>query len=411
MINSKYNSNSIIINKIYNNISNIISNNVNIDELLSEYKSPPLIGLNNIGASNYLNSILQCLSQTKPLTTYFLEKSNEDRIINNNIALKNKNFLQLCPLYLELIKKLWDNNGNKSFSPYNFVNTLEKMNPLFKQGQTGDSKDFIIFILEQLHKELKKPIKFLNKTINHPNVNTSLNQYDKDNAFKQFFEEFKEECSIMSDEFFGINEATTICVNCKNDYNSLGLNNPICYNYEIFNFLIFPLEEVKKMKNNTMKYNNYINKNQNNIVSIYECFYYNQKTDLFTGDNKHFCINCKQLYDFSYTSTIFSSPKVLILILDRGNNNIYDIKIDFTETIDITSFVSFKDKPQMIYNLYGVITRIGQSGPNTHFVASCKSPINNKWYRYNDSIVSPIYNLRKDVIDFGTPYILFYQKN
>ena len=30
--------------------------------------------------------------------------------------------------------------------------TVEKMNPLFKQGQAGDSKDYIIFILEQLQR-------------------------------------------------------------------------------------------------------------------------------------------------------------------------------------------------------------------------------------------------------------------
>ncbi len=159
-----------------------------------------------------------------------------------------------------------------------------------------------------------------------------------------------------------------------------------------------------------MQFNNYININQNNRVSIYECFYYNQKTDLFTGDNKNFCNICKQLYDSLYTSKIFSSPNILILILNRGKNNIYNVKIDFNETIDITSFVSLKDKSKMIYNLYGVITHIGQSGPNAHFVASCKSPIDNKWYRYNDALVSSINNLQKDVIDFGTPYILFYQK-
>ena len=65
---------------------------------------------------------------------------------------------------------------------------------------------------------------------------------------------------------------------------------------------------------------------------------------------------------------------------------------------------------QITYDLYGVITHIGQSGPNAHFIASCKSPVNNKWYRYNDSIVSQIDNIQNDVIDFGTPYILFYQK-
>ena len=165
------------------------------------------------------------------------------------------------------------------------------------------------------------------------------------------------------------------------------------------------------MKNNSIQYNNYININQDNRVSIYECFYYNQKTDFFTGDNKNFCNNCKQLFESFYTSNIFISPNILVLILNRGKNNIYDVKIDFSETIDITQFVLRKDKPQMIYNLYGIITHIGQSGPNAHFVASCKSPIDNKWYRYNDAMVSPINNLQKDVIDFGTPYILFYQKN
>ena len=69
---------------------------------------------------------------------------------------------------------------------------------------------------------------------------------------------------------------------------------PICYNYGIFNCLIFPLEEVKNLKNNNMRNNNYMN--NNNIVSIYDCFYYNQKNDFFTGDNRNYCNICKQLY-------------------------------------------------------------------------------------------------------------------
>ena len=117
------------------------------------------------------------------------------------------------------------------------------------------------------------------------------------------------------------------------------------------------------------------------------------------------------MYDSNYTSKIFSSPNVLILILNRGKGNIYDVKLDFTETIDITQFVLFKDKPQITYNLYGVITHIGQSGPDAHFVASCKSQINNKWYRFNDAFVNPINDFQKEVINFGTPYILFYQRN
>ena len=100
----------------------------------------------------------------------------------------------------------------------------------------------------------------------------------------------------------------------------------------------------------------------------------------------------------------------MILILNRGKGNIYNVKLDFSERIDLTNFVLRKDKPQLIYNLYGVITLIGQSGPNAHFVASCKSPIDKKWYRYNDSIVNLINDIKKEIIDFGVPYILFYQK-
>jgi len=351
-----------------------------------------------------MNSTLQCLSQTKNLTYYFLNKDNKDRIINNNVAFKNKGDLQLSPVYLELIQKLWDEKGPKSFSPNKFMNTIEKMNPLFKTGQAGDAKDFIIFILEQIHKELKMPI---NNNINSNNI--ELNQYDKNNALNYFFNEFRKECSIISDIFFGFTETTNECINCKNIYNSKGLNSPICYNYAIFNCLIFPLEEVKKMINNSVQKNKEI-QNNNNIVSLYDCFCYNQKSELFTGENKNYCNICKKLFDSIYTSKIFISSNVLVLILNRGKGNIYNVKLDFCETINITPFVLQKDCPQLIYNLYGVITHIGESGPNAHFVASCKSPIDNKWYRYNDAFVNPITDLKKEVIDFATPYILFYQK-
>ena len=404
-----------------------------VPDPISSYQKPTLIGLNNIGATCFMNSTLQCLSQTPDLTNYFLKDSKKGRIINNNLAKENKNSLQLSPIYLKLIKKLWDKKGGKSFPPNEFMSTIEKMNPLFKKGQAGDSKDFIIYILEQIHKELKSKVK-TNYTVDQP-----LNQYDRNNAFNNFLIDFSSECSIISDAFFGFNETTNECLNCKNYYNNQYLKNPICYNYGIFNCLIFPLEEVKNYKNNismqsyfnmnnmnnmyymnnmsnmsymsNMSNMNYMNNiNQNNSVTLYDCFVYNQKVDLFTGENKNYCNICKQLYDSYYTCKIYSCPNNLIIILNRGKNNMYNIKLYFSETIDITQFVVINDGSQWIYNLYGVITHIGESGPNAHFVASCKSPVDNQWYRYNDAFVNPIKDVEKEIINFGTPYILFYQK-
>ena len=126
--------------------------------------------------------------------------------------------------------------------------------------------------------------------------------------------------------------------------------------------------------------------------------------------SKYFCNICRQLNDSIYTCKIYTSPNYLIIILNRGKGNIYNVKLDFPLSIDIINYVHQKETPNIIYNLYGVVTHIGQSGPNAHFVASCKSPFDGKWYRYNDALVNMITDVKKEIMEFGTPYILFYQK-
>ena len=362
---------------------------------LAKYKEPTLIGLNNIEASSFINATLQCLSQTKYLTNFFLKDSKNKMIIDNNIAKQNKNLPQLSPVYLKLIKMLWDKNKKGiSFSPNNY--------PLFKKGKACDSKDFIIFILEQIHKELKMPINFQNQQ-----AIQLLDQYDKQKSFSYFMNSnYKKECSIISDIFFGITETINVCLHCKNYYSQQGKNYPICYNYEIFNVLIFPLKEVKNFRNEYWARFNY-QINQNNNITLNDCFCYHQKTER----NRYFCNFCNQLFDSEFTSRIYSSPNVMILILTRGNDNEYNIKLNFTETLDLTQFVEVKDCPQIIYNLYGVITHVEQSGSKALYIGFCKSPINDKWYKYNNSIVNLVEDFQKEIINFGNPIILFYQKS
>jgi len=366
---------------------------------LQTYIEPTLIGLNNIRAKSYINPILQCLNQIPSLINYFLNGSNQEMILNNNTIKESQNLLKLSPSYLQLTRMLWDKNKKgSSFSPYDFIENIEKMNPSFKNEQKSDSKDFIIFILEQIHLELKRQNNFQKYSI-------PLNQYDRKNAFINFMNDFLKECSIISDTFFGIIETTNICLYCKNFYSSKGINYPICYNYGIFNCLIFSLEEVRNFRNNLWANdNNQIN--QNNIT-INDCFLYNQKTERLIGENKNYCNICKQLYDSEYTSRIYRSPRVLILILNSNNN----IKLDFTETLDLTQFVVEKDSSQMVYNLRGVISHLELIGSNEHYIGFCKSPINNQWYSYNDAFVNLVEDVQKEIINFGTPNILFYQKS
>ena len=392
-------------NNNFQNMKNFINdfNNINYNANKSQMFSsngPVLVGLNNTGALPCMNSILQCLIQTKPLTEYLTNSENYQLIysINDEIDLK------LTPSYVDLIKKLWHNEeGNKSFPPYFFKNTIEKMNPLFKNNQTDDIKELIVFILEQMHKEL----------IIINNSNTQLleyNQYDRKNSFLFFLNNYKIRNSIISEIFWGIKQIESICLNCKNTFNSQNFNYPVKYNYETFNCLIIPLEEVKNMKNKNNINNNNNNFFLNNIdtVSIKDCLEYWETTEKYTGENQSYCNLCKQLSDSIFSTKIFYGPNVLIIILNRGKDNPYDINIDFQESISIGEYDFNKGMNNNIkYNLYGVISNIGEIGSSPHFIANCK--IDKNWYRFDDSNIIQINN-KNNIMESGTPYILFYEK-
>ena len=202
-----------LLEKNFNDIK-IKFDDIQNNDPLKLYVVPTLIGLNNIGATCFMNSTLQCLSQTKDLTNFFLKQKYLEKSGNNNISLNDKSNYRLYSSFLELIQKLWDKNGPKSYSPTEFMNLVNEMNPLFKTGQAGDAKDFIIFVLEQLHKELSKSVKSNNIINLEP-----LNQYDKNNSLNYFLKDFKSQISIISDIFYGFNETTNECLNCKNIYN------------------------------------------------------------------------------------------------------------------------------------------------------------------------------------------------
>ena len=46
-----------------------------------------------------------------------------------------------------------------------------------------------------------------------------------------------------------------------------------------------------------------------------------------------------------------------------------------------------------------------------HFIAYCRDLFEeDKWHKYNDSIVTEVKDFQKEVINFAMPYLLFYQK-
>ena len=146
-----------------------------------------------------------------------------------------------------------------------------------------------------------------------------------------------------------------------------------------------------------------------NSVSISDCFNYNQKVDYFTGENAMYCNYCKVQLPASYYTKLYTLPQILIIVLNRGKGIEFRVKLEFPQELNLSQYVVDKNT-SFNFELIGVVTHLGESGASGHFIAYCKSPIDQNWYQYNDDLVSKVENFIKQIKDYAMPYILFYQK-
>ncbi len=56
--------------------------------------------------------------------------------------------------YLKLLRHLWCDTPKSNFAPYEFKEKIGKINPLFKDFEANDAKDFVNFMVMRMHDEL-----------------------------------------------------------------------------------------------------------------------------------------------------------------------------------------------------------------------------------------------------------------
>jgi len=375
------------INKISNE-NMLLKNNLSQKEkenqiLQKKYEEivPITVGLNNIGATCYMNATLQSLSNVKELSHYFLNK------FTPNDAKK-----KLSNEYNTVVRNLWDRKNNgKAFSPDSFKNTLSQMNPLFAGIAANDSKDLINFILETLHNELNKPTGKINNYMITPN-----DQKDEIKMFNIFREEMKSNFkSPISDLFYGVLETRTNCLNCQS----------IKYNFQIYSFIEFPLQQVYNYCLKNYPGNNYISQGIP-VVDLYRCFEFYQLPTLMTGNNQIYCNDCKRSFDAYYGTLLYFLPNYLIINLNRGKNAVFQCNVKFPELLKLHKYVINQER-NTVFKLVSVISHYGPSSMGGHFIAYCRHYQDNCWYNYNDSTVTKCTNPKPYLT--GMPYILFYK--
>ena len=366
----------------------------NLDYLIRSLKnldSHRLIGLQNIGATCYMNATLQCLVNIKELTNYLLNANNFSEI------LKNIKICELLGSYCQLLQKLCcDQNVINSYPPDDFKNILSIKNPLFEGIQANDSKDLIYFLLEDFNKELNN----LNLKINKNLIQNSNDDWIDDSKqsnrelmFETFIKTYSSENNnIIPKLFFSLIENETICNGC----------NTRKYNYQI----VFSLELSLEVIYNKI----YGNQNMNigkKTLDLLQCLPNYNETNYFTGENAMYCNICQKQQESIYHKRIHSLSPILIIILNRGKGNQFDCDVNFPDHLNFQQNV-INPSINVSYKLIGVVTHFGTSDMGGHFIAYCKHRILNEWYCYNDAAVSKLSDPKNEYKN-GVPYILFYE--
>ena len=391
------------VGNLNNKINLNIDSNINTNSKFSieRIMNHPLIGLDNInGKTSSLNSALQCLSHTVPLTNYFLDEKNKNRILQNNISINSPDSPQLSPSYLLLLKDLWINNNHlKSLNPSEFMKNLKLLNNTFDKDEENDIGELIIFILEQLDSELNEKIE------NKNSIENSINNNDQNLKKINFYNELFSNNSIIYNTFFGgVCEDTKECLKCKEESENKKIDNDKIYEYRNLNYLIFPINNVLEF----VKQNN-----PKDYINIYDCLNFFQNPVIIDGENGEKCEKCGELSKYLLTSKINSCQNNLLILLKKDKekeNN--DIKFKFSEILSMSGFVQeIGERKNLIYYLYAIIYISKDDNYNgNHYIAFCNSPVDKMWYKYDDNKVELVNTLDDEISNLGIPSALFYQK-
>ncbi|KAG8192284.1 hypothetical protein JTE90_002109 [Oedothorax gibbosus] len=334
----------------------------NLNPVYGNVPVRPATGLRNLGNTCFMNSVIQCLSNTLPLAEYFTNRNYEEDINRDN---KHGTGGEVAEEFAVVIKALWMGQY-KSFSPKDFKNTVGKCLAVCIGNEQQDSHEFLVVLMEKLHADLnKKALRPIPK----------LESCDE-NKFWQHHKSYNS--SKVSDMFEGLLKSTLTCMSCRTTSDS----------FEVFSCLSLPIMTSK--------------------CSLEDCFRHFLKSEKISGEAAWDCPKCKQKKEAEKRLRISRVPEILVIQLKRFSyEGLWRRKLQTTVNFDFHFDVPYEKNSNVYhrkYSLYGIVNHFGTL-EGGHYTAYC-SASSRKWYKYDDHEVSEISS--SDII---TPaaYLLFYR--
>lgn len=365
----------------YNHVHNAVSINFQeADKSNRGTRSTPLgvVGLRNLGNTCFLNSSLQCLSATIPLTDYFLG-------YNYRSEINKANFLgtqgKLVTAYAELIKGMWLGKSTV-IKPVSFKSQLEKFCPAFYGTEQHDAQELLAFLLDGIHEDLNriqtKPY------IEDADCDGTSDERDAIEAWKNYLRRDK---SLVVDIFQGQLRNTCQCLKCGH----------VNIRFEPFMYLSLPMSDSGK--------------------SLSDCLDLYLAQEKLVGDNQWYCIKCKRHRNATKKIDLWILPPILIVHLKRFKVNPHghrgskrDVAINYPiEKWDLSDAVKSRGSEYPLYDLYAVSNHVGGLHGG-HYTANSLNRFDDQWYEYNDSTCTRVDTdrLRRNR---SSAYLLFYNRS
>ena len=329
-------------------------------------------GLENLGNTCYMNTVLQVLAQTQDLINYMASESLQEDLSRNSPSQG-----QVAEEVARLLKIIWSRKF-RYVSPHIFRSVVSARRRDFGGMQMHDAHEFIILLMEWLHEDLNV-IEMATSPTSSPPGN-SLPDIEAAESVWRRFRRLND--SIVTRLFYGLQKSTLSCTAC-------GLESAT---FETFSLLSLPLAVPTEGRS-----------------TLYQCLDQYVRGDLITDWT---CPKCRRSHDVFKKLDIWRLPSVLILHLKRfsfagSTSRKTHSQVSFPlSDLDLSQLVigPHPDTHGMVYDLYGVVEHHG-SQHSGHYTAYCFNQPAASWFFINDTQVKESTAAR---VRDATAYLLCY---
>ncbi|CAL7942578.1 unnamed protein product [Xylocopa violacea] len=334
-----------------------------------------LNGLRNIGNTCFMNSVIQCLSNTRPLLEYLLNEQYLADINTTTSSMKGA----LIKAFSQVIHELWEVGGDHVVNTTALKTQIQRFAPRFMGYSQQDAQEFLRYLLEGLHEDVNRV------TVKPQPIHTDIPEMytDSQKAVESWKRYLRSEDSMIVDVFVGQLRSSLHCTSC--DHVSVTL--------DPFWDLSLPIPA------------------RSGMVKLSQCLEHFTREEVLDGDEKPTCSKCQMRRKCTKSFSIQKFPKILVIHLKRFSpmerfRSKLNVMVDFPLTgLDLSAFAAPR-VPGCTYNLYGVANHSGTTHSG-HYTAYCKHPYSGEWHEYNDSRVSVV---PARSVSSTEAYVLFYEQ-